>query len=406
MEYNISRNAKESYLCANCFDMIQGKIKRENVVRMPKRTIFYRECDGCGFNKDGICIKCRKGDTLGISDYEDVPFSHRCIFGRSNKNGKVTSMSELCCPVCHNIVHRIIGENIIISIIGARDSGKSHYIGILLHELMDRLAKQFEWVVVPEENTMKLYEMNFERIYTTNQSLNLTVRNYDGFYEPYIFYITDKKGKTFTFTIFDTAGEDFESDDIMETFAKHIFHASGIVFLVDPLKILNVSVALDQEIVTNSSSVSAKRTFQNDAMLTILSNHLRRHYKIRESKKIPIPMGVVIPKIDVVATTFPVHYASLFQSSHGKRQGFVTAENRRVNTEMKKWLSSLGDGALNSFMAQLEMNYTNVSYFAVSSLGMKNAPDKNGVFAKPKPHRIEDPILWILKEKGIIQEKK
>ncbi len=400
------KHAKDLYICVNCFDTKERRVKKESIVRMPKRTIFYRECDECTYNRNNVCANCPTGDTLGISDYDEIPFSHRCEFGRKDRYGEVVSMSELCCPICRKPVHKIIGKNIIISIIGSRDSGKSHYIGVLIHEIMNRLAQKFEWIVVPEEETLRLYETNFQSIYTTNQILNLTVKNYDGYYDPYIFYIIDKKGKEFTLTIFDTAGEDFESDDLMENSAKHAFHASGIIFLIDPLKILNVYTKLNLEIAANSSSVSADRAFQNDAILSILSRSLRRHYDIRENEKISIPLGVVVPKIDAIAADFPPHYACLFQSGHAAKKGFSLAENRRVNTEIQKWLAGLKDGAIDSFMAQLNMNYSNYSYFGVSSLGMKNSPDKNGMFSTPRPHRVEDPVLWILKENGMIPEMK
>lgn len=402
----VMKHSEDIYVCENCFDTKERKIKKKDIIRMPKRTFFFSECMECTNSKAGFCAACSAGDKMGKWDYDEIPYSHLCTFGRKDKEGNVISMSELCCPMCKKPIRRIIGENIIISIIGSRDSGKSHYIGVLIHELLNNLAAQFEWCIVPEENTMRLYEDNFERIYTANQILNLTSKNYDGYYDPYIFYVTDKKGKTFTITIYDTAGEDFESDDLMENSAKHAFHAAGIIFLVDPLKILNVYTALDQETVQNSSSVSANRAFQNDAILSILSNSLRRHYKIKETKKITVPMSIVIPKLDVIAKDLPEHYACLFPSSHAKKQGFAVGENRRVNTEIRKWMANLGDGAINSFIAQLEMNYSKYSYFGVSALGMRNSPDKNGVFASPRPHRVEDPILWILKEKGLISEKR
>lgn len=402
----VIKRSEDIYVCENCFDTKERKIKKKDIIRMPKRAFLFRECDNCIKNKEGICTECSVGDKIGIWDYDEIPFTHLCIYGRTDVYGKVISMSELCCPVCKKPIHRVIGENIIISIIGSRDSGKSHYIGVLIHEMLNKLAQQFEWCIVPEENTMRLYENNFEQLYTTNQILNLTSKNYDGYYDPYIFYVTDKKGKTFTITIFDTAGEDFESDDLMENSAKHAFHASGIIFLVDPLKILNVYTALDQEIIRNSSSVSAGRAFQNDAILSILSNSLRRHYNIKETKKITVPMGIVIPKLDVIAKDLPGYYACLFPSSYGKKQGIAIGESRRINTEIRKWMLGLNDGAINSFIAQLEMNYAKYSYFGVSALGMRNAPDENGVFASPRPHRVEDPILWILKEKGIVAEKK
>lgn len=403
---NNIKHAKDIYICVSCFDTKERRVKKESIVRIPKRTMYFRECDTCGANKNGTCQWCPEGDTLGIGDYDEVPLSHRCHYGNLDRNGNVASMSELCCPVCHKPVHKIVGNNIIISIIGSRDSGKSHYIGVLIHEILNEMAKKFDWVIIPEANTLRLYEANFSRIYTANQILNLTSKNYDGFYDPYIFYITDKKGKTFTLTIYDTAGEDFESDDLMENSVKHAFHADGIIFLIDPLKIANIYTNLNQDVVLNSSSVSANKAFQNDAILSILSASLRRHHKIKETKKIPIPLAVLVPKLDVLAPGFPPHYACLFPSGHAKKQGFNIAENRRVNTEIRKWLASVDDGAINSYIAQLEMNYSTYSYFGASALGMKNAPDKDGVFSMPNPHRVEDPILWILKEKGIIKEKK
>lgn len=104
----------------------------------------------------------------------------------------------------------------------------------------------------------------------------------------------------------------------------------------------------------------------------------------------------------MVASAFPPHYACLFPSFHAAKQGFVTAENRRVNTEIRKWLTGLHDGGVDSFIANLEMEYSHYSYFGVSSLGLKNSPGANGVFSTPRPHRVEDPFLWILREKGMI----
>ena len=58
-----------------------------------------------------------------------------------------------------------------------------------------------------------------------------------------------------------------------------------------------------------------------------------------------------------------------------------------------------------AFMSQLETNYSNYSYFAVSALGLNNNPSLDGKIERPRPHRIEDPVLWILKENGVIKAK-
>ena len=89
--------------------------------------------------------------------------------------------------------------------------------------------------------------------------------------------------------------------------------------------------------------------------MSILSRSLRRHYDIRENEKISIPLGVVVPKIDAIAADFPPHYACLFQSGHAAKKGFSLAENRRVNTEIQKWLAGLKDGAIDYGATEYEL---------------------------------------------------
>lgn len=148
---NNIKHSKDSYICVSCFDTKERMVKKEDIVRIPKRTIYFHECDNCGSNKNRTCQWCPIGDTLGISDYDEVPLTHRCHYGNLDRYGNVASMSELCCPVCHKPVHKIIGNNIIISIIGSRDSGKSHYIGVLIHEILNRIGSDFDWNIIPEK---------------------------------------------------------------------------------------------------------------------------------------------------------------------------------------------------------------------------------------------------------------
>ena len=74
-----------------------------------------------------------------------------------------------------------------------------------------------------------------------------------------------------------------------------------------------------------------------------------------------------------------------------------------MDSEIKSLLTEWG---AESFMSQVDVNYTNYSYFAVSALGMNNNPKEDGHIDRPRPHRIEDPLLWILKENGVIKSSK
>ena len=74
-----------------------------------------------------------------------------------------------------------------------------------------------------------------------------------------------------------------------------------------------------------------------------------------------------------------------------------------VDNEIRSLLVEWG---VESFMSQVDLNYMNHAYFAVSSLGMDNNPKENRKIDRPRPHRIEDPLLWILKENGVIKSSK
>lgn len=64
--------------------------------------------------------------------------------------------------MCHKPAHRIIGKNIIISIVGTRDCGKSHYIGILLHEMVNKMGEALGWEVLAEDQTLRRYDENMD----------------------------------------------------------------------------------------------------------------------------------------------------------------------------------------------------------------------------------------------------
>ena len=71
-----------------------------------------------------------------------------------------------------------------------------------------------------------------------------------------------------------------------------------------------------------------------------------------------------------------------------------------VDAEMRSLLASWG---MQSFLMQAQANYRNYSFFAVSSLGLHNAPDSAGHVHRPLPHRVEDPLLWIMAENGLMR---
>ena len=68
-----------------------------------------------------------------------------------------------------------------------------------------------------------------------------------------------------------------------------------------------------------------------------------------------------------------------------------------VDLEIRDWLKRQGETA---FIDAIDANFKNVRVFGVSSFG--NPPDKNKRLAKVRPHRVLDPLMWMLAGEGII----
>ena len=90
-------------------------------------------------------------------------------------------------------------------------------------------------------------------------------------------------------------------------------------------------------------------------------------------------------------------------SPHCSEKCFDMSDWHNVDSEIRSLLTEWG---AESFVSQVDVNYTDYSYFAVSALGLNNNPKEDRRIERPRPHRIEDPLLWILKENGVIKPSK
>jgi len=321
---------------------------------------------------------------------------------------------KIVCPSCHNTLPEstLLGDDMIISVVGSRDTGKSHFVGVIIRELIDRISVKFGGAMVAFDDSMKRYEANFgRRLYIDLQKLDLTLsseRNVDnGAYRPLIFTFNLKhkilfkeKINTFTFVFFDTAGEDLNELDTMSTVNKYICKSAGIIFLLDPMQIPTVSNQLDSKVVARASSVGWRQATRPDDIMARVSTLIRNDKNMKSSQKIDIPVAVVFSKFDALVSLIPAGCTILEPSPHCAEKAFVSSDWHNVNSEIQGLLKTWG---ADSFMAQLDVNYTNYSYFTISALGLNNNPKEDRSIKRPTPHRIEDPLLWILKENQVIK---
>jgi hypothetical protein len=351
-----------------------------------------------------------------------VPWSANCP-----EEGCGKETYKKICPKCHNELPEstLKGTDMIISVVGTRDSGKSHFVGVIIKELRDRISSAFNASLEGFADSSSRYKQTFEKnLYGSRHTLPLTISSLvdanNGAYRPLIYslqmrpggfwekFTTKIKGKdlkSFTFVFFDTAGEDLNDEDTMSTVNKYICRSAGIIFLLDPLKISYVRDQVDETTVKKASSVELGFAGGADDIMTRVSNLIRKDAGMTGEKKIDIPVAAVFSKFDALAgdeNLIPSDLTICGASPHCDKGIFDTSDFHSVNAEVRALLTDWGEAA---FIQQVELNYRNSAFFTVSSLGMGNAPDSSGSIARPNPHRIEDPLLWLLKENGVIRAK-
>ena len=375
--------------------------------------------------------RCKDVDDMETTKYENgnlkMPKQGKICFFEPSKNPFAVPKSADCpeckqktyrivCPSCHNTLPEstLLGNDIIISVVGSRDTGKSHFIGVIIRELIDRISVKFGGAMIAFDDSMKRYEANFgRRLYIDLQKLDLTQSSEqnvnNGAYRPLIFSLQiENKGlkgllnpiDLFTFVFFDTAGEDLNELDTMSTVNKYICKSSGIIFLLDPMQIASVANQLDEKIVARASSVDWRQAASSDDIMSRVSTLIRNDMNIKTGQKINIPVAAVFSKFDAIESLVPSGATVLEASPHCAGSAFSVSDWHNINSEIQGLLKAWG---ANSFMAQLDVNYKNYSYFAVSALGLNNNPREDRGIERPRPHRIEDPLLWILKENGVIK---
>lgn len=373
--------------------------------------------------------RCKDFDDVEMTRYENgnlkMPKQGKKAFTVPSKNAFMVPQSAKCpecnnttykhvCPSCHNELPEstLSGTDMIISVVGSRATGKSHFVGVVIKELIERISVKFGGSMEGFADSYSRWEAGFyNQLYVDGRKLDLTkssLQNVDnGAYRPLIFKLKLKHKNffketidSFTFVFFDTAGEDLNDEDTMSTVNKYICKSAGIIFLLDPMQIPAVVNQLEDSVVERAAAIKWHQAAKADDIMTRVSRLIRNDKKMSESSKIDIPVAAVFSKFDAIESIVPADCTVHSTSPHCDAKCFDMSDWHNVNSEIQALLKEWNATA---FISQLETNYSKFSYFAVSALGLNNNPTTDGRIERPRPHRIEDPLLWILKENGVIK---
>lgn len=323
------------------------------------------------------------------------------------KNAKCPSCktvtSKWACPKCNMELPRTIesSNDMIISIVGSRDAGKSNFVAVLVNELK-RIFVPFGYSVSVADVSREDYQRRFGKfIYEEHRIVRRTESKVDAELDlPIICTIERRNGKkicAFTFSFMDSAGEDFNDPMVMKRVMPYISKSKGIILLIDPMQIRYVRESLSNEIVNNSSNVSLASVMSGDEIVNNVAKLVRQEKKCVD---IMIPTVCSFSKIDTIRPLVSENSRIFKDSPHVVNGFFDLNDAEMVSNEVKSLLASWGE---ERFVEDFERKFKRTCFLPCSAFG---ETAKDGRLTRPHSLRIEDALLWILAENGALPIKK
>lgn len=353
--------------------------------------------------------------------YRSAELAHRCgtrtpcrreVFGpgQLGKDGRCPHGNQPAarrvCPneACHKDLLReyVDGGGRPIAVIGARASGKSTWVGVLVHELRGQVADRFPGMALDllgEESRIR-YEREFDqRLFRERLTLSPTRTAQTTQVDPLIFSLKFRTRSRLlrkdrirpVITVFyDTAGEDMLSATGTDLLAPYLGAAEGIILLIDPMQMPDVPGVIGRP------APPGREVIDQVAVLNRLTELLRESQKAAGTKQLRTPLAVALTKVDLLSNTFDEQ--SPLRRPSGHDGFFDDNDSIGVHEDVRAWFEKYYN---TGFDRSLASNFTTFRYFGLSALGA--APDKERLSgAGVRPYRVEDPMLWLLGRFGSI----
>jgi double-GTPase-like protein len=293
----------------------------------------------------------------------------------------------------------------IIALVGAKASGKSTYVSVLVNELNQRVGQAFHASLAAmgqstQQRDREMAEDLYERLRLPEATRPAAL----GFNDPLLYRLSvPRRGplgsggtRHTTLVFFDAAGEDLAGSEAMDRYTRYLSAADGIVLLVDPLQLGSVRDGLAGH---DGPPLPVVET-PPQQIAADLAAQLRAHGKGGPRGKVSTPIAMAVTKTDMLRPLLDPHSPVLRNAPH--TDGAFDADERlAVHEEIRSLMADWDSGAL---VRQLELDFAELSLFGLSALGAPPPADAPADVPKsgPQPVRVEDPLLWLLARRGVL----
>jgi len=317
--------------------------------------------------------------------------------------GDVTHVVEVC-PRCHYELpqHWRWGDATCIAMAGARYTGKTVYIAVLIKQLKKFLEAVDTEVTPADAVTERTYAANYERpLFEERGIAAATPAAASAAHQPPLIFNIGFWGERQHFLVIrDVAGEDLENAETSGPSWEFFGLAHAVLFLFDPLRVRDISDQL-LDLVPPTNLIGGD---PGDVLRKVMSLIGRGNPRI----------GLVLSKFDALQALSRVEQSSWGRvmanpgAAFNRDPGLVAAEydeddGTLLHCEVVSLLQRLHAGPmLRTLRNPVTGQYYENRFFAVSALGMPPVGEKlhrSGI----SPFRCLDPIRWVLAERGVSQ---
>ena len=313
------------------------------------------------------------------------------------------------CPVCHSrlpVHFGKVGSRLIVPV-GAKETGKTVFMTVLVHELMHQTGQQFNAAITgADDYTRQRFTSEYERpLYREAKLLPPTTAAGLHNRAPLVFrFTTESRSGVFgggdpqrtLLSFFDTAGEDLRSQQSIEENVRYLGAADGILLLLDPLQMRGArELAKPGTRLPTPDGADEPATVLENVTDLLLASEGKR-----PNKRIDKPLAIVFTKMDTLL--HDLKETSPLLRSPSKEAYFDEHDGLEVHAEIQRLLDRW-EGSRIDQIARL--HYRRYRYFGVSALGETPTEDNRVAARGIRPYRVASPILWILGQFGIVPVK-
>ena len=316
------------------------------------------------------------------------------------------------CPACHTAlpVHFDESEVAIFGLVGSRGSGKTVLMTVLVKELRDEIGKRFQASIsLATENPDGLageddYGTNREdALYQQHTLPHPTAAVGEGrdhsaslllrWWQEGRGILGQRTTRSTMLAFVDSAGE--QASSLTAAFTLEYLEACyGLIVMLDPFALPGARANLS--LPPKAINVDDRRPLK---VAETITEKLRVELGLKMRQKIPIPAAVVFTKMDAF---FPLlDRSSPLMSKAPRSNAYDDEDGQRVHEQVRSLLHRWGGQDIDALISG---HYRDYRYFGVSALGAE--PDYPRYEVDPggvRPHRVEDPVLWLLSKKGIVR---